>query len=226
MKRGALIAALLLAALLLTGCGGAKNPYADIENNPIATITLTDGRKMVFELYPQIAPNTVANFVQLANSGFYDESTDLNGKTRHMEIFRVASNVLIQSGDPKNDGTGDPGHYIKGEFEANGFKNSLSHMRGTISMARKKNYNTAGSQFFIMQGSYPEYDGKYAAFGRIMDEESLAVLDAIGSTPVDGNNQPIDRIFIDKIRVETFDVDYEPVTLDKDIIDKKEDDSK
>ena len=226
MKRELLIAALLIIALLLTGCGGAKNPYEDIENNPIATITLRNGGKMVFELYPQIAPNTVANFVKLANDGFYDYDAVVNGRTQHMEIFRVASNVLIQSGDPHNDGTGDPGYYIKGEFDANGFKNSLSHMRGTISMARKKDYNTGGSQFFIMQGSYPEYDGKYAAFGRIMDEESLAVLDAIGSTPVDGNNQPIDRIFIDKIRVETFDVDYEPVTLDKDIIDKKEDDSK
>ena len=226
MKRELLIAALLIIALLLTGCGGAKNPYEDIENNPIATITLRNGGKMVFELYPQIAPNTVANFVKLANDGFYDYDAVVNGRTQHMEIFRVASNVLIQSGDPHNDGTGDPGYYIKGEFDANGFKNSLSHMRGTISMARKKDYNTGGSQFFIMQGSYPEYDGWYAAFGMIQDEESLAVLDAIGSTPVDGNNQPIDRIFIDKIRVETFDVDYEPVTLDKDIVDKKEDDSK
>ena len=226
MRRRLLIAALLLMAVLLTGCGGAKNPYADIENNPIATITLTDGSKMVFELYPQIAPNTVANFVKLANSGYYDPRTTSSGKTVRMEIFRVASNVLIQSGDPNNDGTGGPDYYIKGEFEANGFKNSLSHMRGTISMARKKNYDTAGSQFFIMQGSYPEYDGRYAAFGRIMDEESLATLDAIGSRPVDGSNRPIDRVYIQSIRVETFDVEYEPVTLSRESVDGKEDNSK
>ena len=214
MKRELLIAALLIIALLLTGCGGAKNPYEDIENNPIATITLRNGGKMVFELYPQIAPNTVANFVKLANSGYYDPRTTSSGKTVRMEIFRVASNVLIQSGDPNNDGTGGPDYYIKGEFEANGFKNSLSHMRGTISMARKKNYDTAGSQFFIMQGSYPEYDGWYAAFGMIQDEESLAVLDSIASQPTDSNYLPLTRQVIQTIRVETFDVDYgDPETI-------------
>lgn len=220
MKRRALLILMMLAALLLAGCVKPKNRYQDVENNPVATITLTDGSAMVFELYPQIAPNTVANFVSLANSRFYDGC----------QVFRVASDVLIQAGDPEhNNGTGDAGYYIRGEFEANGVRNSLSHMRGTISMARKTNYNTASSQFFIMEGSYPEYDGKYAAFGRIMDEASLATLDAIGSRPVDGNYVPFDRIYIKTIRVETFDVEYEPETLDKETVDnpdKKKEDKK
>ena len=212
MKRRALTALLLAALLLLSACAGKKNPYEDIESDPVATITLTDGSTMVLELYPKIAPNTVANFVSLANGFKYDG----------LQFFRVASNVLIQSGDPKNDGTGDMGYYIKGEFNDNGFRNSLSHVRGTISMARKSNYNTASGQFFIMQGSYPEYDGKYAAFGRIVDEASLATLDRIGSRPVDGNNVPLERIYIKTIRVETFGVEYEPQKLKKDEVDKKE----
>lgn len=212
MKRRALIVVLLLA-VLLAGCRGKRNPYEDIESNPIATITMADGSVMLIELYPKIAPNTVANFVQLANvDKFYDG----------VQVFRVASNVLIQAGDKEGNGTGDAGYYIEGEFNENGFRNSLSHMRGTISMARKSNYNTASSQFFIMQGSYPEYDGKYAAFGRIMDQDSLAVLDAIGSQPVDGNYVPLDRIYIKTIRVETFGVEYVPKVLKKEDVDKKE----
>ena len=213
-----LLILLLAAALTLTACGQKKNPYEDIEQNPVATITLTDGSQMRFELYPQQAPNTVANFIKLANDGFYDAK----------EIYRVVSNVLIQTGDPNNNGTGDPGYYIKGEFSENKFKgNTLSHMRGTISMARKSDYDTGGSQFFIMEGSYPEYDGFYAAFGRIMDEESLNVLDDIGSRPVDGSYVPLDKIIIQRVRVETFDVEYaDPVTLDKKTIDERKDKKK
>lgn len=214
MKR--LCVLILIVMLALTGCGAGKNPYQDVEENPIATITLANGGQMRFELYPQIAPNTVANFVALANDGYYDNK----------EIFRVVSNVLIQSGDPNNNGTGGPDYYIKGEFSENGWNNSLSHIRGTISMARKSNFDTAGSQFFIMQGSYPEYDGHYAAFGRIVDDESLAVLDDIGSQPVDGNFVPLEKIVIQRIRVKTFDVDYSPRTLDKASVDKKEEKKK
>lgn len=216
MKRTILL--LLALALTLTACGAKRNPYEEIEQNPIATITLTDGSEMKFELYPQQAPNTVVNFISLANQKKFD----------NLEIFRVVSNVLIQTGDPNNDGTGDPGYYIKGEFSENKFKgNTLSHMRGTISMARKSDYDTGGSQFFIMQGSYPEYDGFYAAFGRILDEQSLNVLDDIGSRPVDGNYRPLEKIVIQRIRVETFDVDYgDPAVLDKKVIDKRKDEKK
>ena len=212
MKRWTLLAILLIAALALAGCA-RKADDDEVFPNPIATITLSDGSQMQFELYPDIAPNTVANFVSLANKGFYDGQ----------QIFRVVSNVLIQAGDPKNNGTGDPGYYIAGEFSENGFENGISHMRGTISLARKSDYDTGGSQFFIMEGSYPEYDGYYAAFGRILDDASLAVLDEIGSRPVDGNYEPLDHIVIQRIRVETFDAEYEPVTLSKDSVDNKED---
>ena len=174
--------------------------------NPVATITMLDGRQMRFELYPAQAPNTVANFISLANGEFYDGQ----------QFFRVVAGVFIQGGDPNNDGTGDPGYAIRGEFAENGVKNTVSHMRGAISMARQSGYDTAGSQFFIMQGSYPEYDGRYAAFGSIVDEESLAVLDAIASEPTDSKYLPLTHQVISSIRVDTFDVDYgEPATLDR-----------
>ena len=173
--------------------------------NPVATITMSDGSTMRLVLYRAEAPNTVANFVKLANSGFY------NGQ----QFFRIVSGVLIQGGDPNNNGTGDPGYAIRGEFAENGVKNELSHTRGTISMARASDYDSAGSQFFIMQGSYPEYDGRYAAFGRIEDEESLQTLDAIAAQPVDSNYLPLTRQVIDNIRVETFGEEYEPETTQR-----------
>ena len=212
MKRWMCLLTALLLALLLAGCRQETASEEEEVPNPVATILLTDGSQMRLELRPDVAPNTVNNFIKLANDGFYD------GK----EIFRVVSNVLIQTGDPNNDGTGDPGYYIKGEFSENGFPNSLSHMRGTVSMARKSDYDTGGSQFFIMEGSYPEYDGLYAAFGTLADEASLDTLDEIGSRPVDGNYVPLDRIRIQRIRVETFEVEYpDPETLKKADIDNR-----
>ena len=212
MKRWRLMWLTIALALALAGCAKAPDPYEDI-TNPVATITMSDGSMMRFELFPQLAPNTVSNFVKLANDGFYDGQ----------QFYRVVSNVFIQGGDPNNNGTGDPGYYIKGEFSENGYRgNTLSHVRGTISMARKSGYDTAGSQFFIMEGSYPEYDGYYAAFGSILDEESLKTLDDIGSMPVDGSYVPLDRVIISRIRVETYEVDYEPETLDKEAIDNPE----
>ena len=161
---------------------------------------------MRFELYPDQAPNTVNNFIRLSNSGFYN----------NLQFFRIVAGVFIQGGDPNNNGTGDPGYAIRGEFEENGVNNTVSHMRGAISMARQSGNDTAGSQFFIMQGSYPEYDGRYAAFGMIQDEQSLAVLDAIGSQPTDSTYLPLTRQVISTIRVETFGVEYpEPETLDR-----------
>ena len=190
--------ALMLTACGLSGCGKNEDPFAGIPN-PIATIELSDGTSMRLELFVQDAPNTVANFVELANAGFYDGN----------RFFRIVPGVLVQSGDPRNDGTGRAEHVIQGEFEDNGIENKVSHTRGTISMSRQTEYDTASSQFFIMQGSYPEYNGRYAAFGRIMDQESLDVLDNIASTSVDGNYVPVGAApSIVTIRVETYEYEY------------------
>ena len=200
--------ALAIGIILLLRLGEPKAPV-EVAPNPVATITMSDGSQMRFTLYPDMAPNTVANFIKLSNRGFYDGQ----------QFFRIVAGVFIQGGDPKNNGTGDPGYAIKGEFADNGFeKNTLSHMRGTISMSRPSGYDTAGSQFFIMQGSYPEYDGRYAAFGSIdeRDEKSLAALDAIASQPTDSTYLPLTRQVIATIRVETFDADYgDPETIER-----------
>ena len=202
----ALGSVLLAAALILLLNNAGSREAPEVVPNPVATITMVGGGQMRFELYPDQAPNTVANFIKLANRGFYDGQ----------EFFRVIAGVFIQGGDPNNDGTGDPGYAIRGEFSENGVENTLSHLRGTLSMSRQKGFDTAGSQFFIMQGSYPEYDGRYAAFGRVADDESLAVLDAIASEPTDSSYVPLTRQVISSIRVDTYDVDYdEPLTLER-----------
>lgn len=202
--RRALFAALMALMILLAGCGKEENDYAGVPN-PIATITLQDGGEMRFELYVQTAPNTVANFVSLANSAYYDGLT----------FYRVLPGCLVQSGDKVGDGTGDPGYSIKGEFSANGVENDISHVRGTISMARQEDYDSAGSQFFILQGSYPEYDGKYAAFGRACDQETLDVLDSITNVHVDVHQRPLEPTVIEKIRVDTKGYDYRPMVIVK-----------
>jgi len=195
-----LLAGLLILILKLTESRTPEEP----DPNPVATITMSDGSQMRFELYPKEAPNTVANFINLANRGFYS----------NQQFYRIVAGVFIQGGDPNNDGTGGPGYAIKGEFSENGFTNNVSHMRGTISMARQSGFDTAGSQFFIMQGSYPEYDGRYAAFGSALDDATLKVLDAIGAQPTDSTYLPLTRQVISSIRVETFGVDYgEPETI-------------
>ena len=190
-----LLAGVLLLILKLTEPKAPEEPVP----NPVATITMSDGAQMRFELYPDKAPNTVANFISLANGGKYN----------NRQFFRIVAGVLIQGGDPEDNGTGGPGYTIKGEFSENGFKgNDISHLRGTISMARQSGYDTAGSQFFIMQGSYSEYDGKYAAFGRAADEQTLSVLDAIAAQPIDSNYLPLTRQVIRSVSVDTFGVDY------------------
>ena len=197
---------LLAAALILLLRVAEPEAPEEVVPNPVATITMRDGGRMRFELYPDQAPNTVANFIKLANGGFYDGQ----------EFFRVVAGVFIQCDDGEKMGTGDPGYAIRGEFEDNGVANTVSHMRGAISMARQSGYDTAGSQFFIMQGSYPEYDGHYAAFGMIADEASLAVLDAIASQPTDSAYLPLTRQEIATIVVETYGADYgEPETLER-----------
>lgn len=166
------------------------------DNDPIATIKLSDGSQIVLELYPAAAPNTVANFVELANSGYY------NGLTFH----RVISGFMIQGGDPNGDGTGGPGYYIKGEFSDNGVKNYLSHRRGVLSMARGSGYDSAGSQFFIMHADANYLDGQYAAFGEVI--EGIEVVDAIAAAPTGVNDKPFDDVVIESITVETNGVEY------------------
>ena len=168
--------------------------------NPIATITMKDGGVMKLELYPDVAPNTVKNFIALANSGFYD------GLTFH----RIYAGFMIQGGDPNGNGTGDPGYSIKGEFAANGVNNTLSHKRGVISMARAMDPDSAGCQFFIMHADGPFLDGQYAAFGMLV--EGYPTLDAIAATPTtyQGGEKslPLVDVVIESIRVDTFGVEY------------------
>ena len=164
--------------------------------NPVFTIEMENGGVMKGELYPEIAPNSVANFVELANSGFYD------GVIFH----RVIPGFMIQGGDPKGLGTGGPGYSIRGEFAANGFKNTLRHTRGVLSMARSMMPNSAGSQFFIMVADAPHLDGQYAAFGKVT--EGMETADAIVSTPRDAMDKPYEDQRMKSIRVETFGVAY------------------
>ena len=164
--------------------------------NPIATITMKDGGVMKLELYPDVAPNTVKNFISLANSGFYD------GLTFH----RIIAGFMIQGGDPAGNGSGGPDYCIKGEFASNGFNNPLSHKRGVISMARTPMPDSAGSQFFIMHADGDFLDGQYAAFGMLT--EGYTVLDKIAMSKTDSADAPLEPVVIDTIRVETFGVDF------------------
>ena len=168
--------------------------------NPVFTIKMRNGKEMKGELYPETAPQSVGNFVALANSGFYDG----------LIFHRVIPGFMIQGGDPKGVGVGGPGYCIHGEFSANGFKNPLIHERGVLSMARTMAPNSAGSQFFIMHEDSPHLDGQYAAFGKLI--EGIEVVDKICSVRTDYNDKPRIPQVMKKVTVETFGVDYpEPV---------------
>lgn len=169
--------------------------------NPIITITMENGDVMKAELYPEIAPNTVNNFIHLVQKGFYD------GLTFH----RVIPGFMIQGGCPNGNGMGGPGYSIKGEFSQNGFSNDLKHTPGVLSMARAMHPDSAGSQFFIMHKTSPHLDGAYAAFGKVT--EGLEIVDRIASTPTDFRDMPLEPQRIRTITVETFDTEYpEPET--------------
>lgn len=164
--------------------------------NPIVTITMDNGDVMKAELYPEIAPNTVNNFISLVKKGFY------NGLIFH----RVINGFMIQGGCPDGTGMGDPGYSIKGEFNQNRFKNDLKHTAGVLSMARAMHPNSAGSQFFIMHKDAPHLDGAYAAFGKIT--EGMDVVNRIAEEDTDYSDRPLDEQKIKSMTVETFGVDY------------------
>lgn len=188
----------------LAACIEKIDPTADADEiarsvipmNPIVTIEMADGGIITAELYPDIAPNTVANFVTLIQDGFYDGTI----------FHRVIPGFMIQGGDPQGTGMGGPDHAIKGEFAMNGFQNTLAHERGVLSMARSQMPDSAGSQFFIMHAAAPHLDGQYAAFGKVTD--GLDVVDAIANSPTGANDRPNDPPTMKKVTVETGGVEY------------------
>ena len=211
----------LMTSLILVGCGKTDTNNKQVEdtqspissessdtkstesneNLPIATITVDGYGVIEAELYPEIAPNTVNNFISLAKSGFYD----------NLKFHRIIQGFMIQGGDPQGNGTGGPGYSIEGEFTSNGFANSLKHTKGVLSMARgDKDPNSAGSQFFIMTADKPHLDGDYAAFGKVTS--GLDVLDKIESVKTGSNDAPKKDVVIKSITVDTKGVEYkEPV---------------
>ncbi|MDD3706457.1 MAG: peptidylprolyl isomerase [Clostridiaceae bacterium] len=167
-----------------------------MSNNPVATIEMENGDIMKLELYPDIAPNTVRNFISLANKAFYDG----------LIFHRVIPGFMIQGGDPKGTGMGGPGYGIKGEFKANGFVNNLKHEKGVISMARSMSPNSAGSQFFIMTADSPHLDGQYAAFGKVT--EGIETAERIVAVKRNRSDKPIEDQRIKKITVDAKGVEY------------------
>lgn len=171
-----------------------------VTKNPIVTIKMNSGKEIKLELYPEVAPNTVNNFLSLVNKGFY------NG----LKFHRVISGFMIQGGDPNGTGTGGCGYCIKGEFTMNGFNNTLRHTAGVISMARTMQPNSAGSQFFIMHKDAPHLDGAYAAFGKVI--EGMNVVDEIADVPTRRNDMPYEDQIMVTVTAETFGVAYpEPI---------------
>ena len=164
--------------------------------NPVVTITMENGKVMKAELYPQIAPNTVNNFISLVKKGFYDG----------LGFHRVISGFMIQGGCPLGNGTGGPGYCIKGEFSQNGFSNLLKHEPGVLSMARAMDPDSAGSQFFIMHKAAPHLDGSYAAFGMIT--EGMDVVDEIAQVRTDYSDRPMEAQVIKFMTAETFGEEY------------------
>ena len=165
-------------------------------SNPIVTFEMENGGLMKAELYPEIAPNTVNNFIALANEGYYDG----------LIFHRVIPGFMIQGGDPMGNGMGGPDYSIRGEFKSNGFNNTLLHSRGVLSMARSMMPNSAGSQFFVMHEDAPHLDGHDAAFGKVI--EGIEVVDQICDVRTDYNDKPRIPQVMKKVTVETFGVEY------------------
>lgn len=195
--------ALFLGMFALAGCGQTESDDTENANgkgeNPVVTIVMEDDSEIKIELYPETAPNTVANFISLAESGFYDGTI----------FHRVIPDFMIQGGDPEGTGMGGPGYSIKGEFTSNGFENNLKHTRGVVSMARTPEPDSAGSQFFIMVADAPHLDGEYAAFGKVI--EGMEVVDDIVMQERDMADKPLEDQVMKKVTVETYGVDYPEV---------------
>lgn len=166
------------------------------EKNPIVTIEMKNGDVIKVELYPDVAPNTVNNFISLVNKGFY------NGLTFH----RIIKGFMIQGGDPDGNGTGGPDYTIPGEFSINGFENNLSHEPGVISMARSQHPDSAGSQFFIMHKKASHLDGSYAAFGKVT--EGMEIVNKLAETDTDWNDMPTTPVVMANVTVDTFGASY------------------
>ncbi len=200
---------MLAVIFALTGCGtqeengqnngetvNESNYASSVTEKPIVTITMENDEKIVIELDPLVAPNTVANFVSLVEKGFYDD----------LIFHRVIPDFMIQGGDPKGNGTGGAGYSIEGEFSDNGFENNLKHERGVISMARSSDPNSASSQFFIMVKETPSLDGQYAAFGKVI--EGMEVVDGIVSAERDRTDKPLKDQKMKSVTVDTKGFDY------------------
>src|SRR5690625_4549556 len=180
-----------------------SNYPEDVDENPVVTITMENDEQITAELFPEIAPNTVANFVSLVEDGFYDG----------LIFHRVIPGFMIQGGDPEGNGTGNPGYAIPGEFSSNGFENNLEHERGILSMARSQDPDSAGSQFFIMTELSPHLDGDYAAFGEVT--EGMEVADEIVSVERDDMDKPLEDQQMKEVTVDTEGYDYaEPEVAD------------
>lgn len=205
-----LVLSLLAIIFVLTGCGTKDSKktetvdYASkVKENPIVTITTNNDEKIVIELEPAVAPNTVANFISLVKEGFYDG----------LIFHRVIPDFMIQGGDPLGNGTGGPDYSIDGEFSSNGIDNSLKHERGVISMARSQDPNSAGSQFFIMVKEATHLDGEYAAFGKVI--EGMETVDAIVAAERDGGDKPLEDQQMKKVEVDTKGFDYPAPKVNK-----------
>ena len=202
------VALLMLVSIVLTGCGtseeedadkknaGNTDYAADVKEKPVVTITMANDEKIVIELDPTVAPNTVANFVSLVEEGYYDG----------LIFHRVIPGFMIQGGDPDGNGSGGPEYTIEGEFSSNGFENDLKHERGVISMARTQDPNSAGSQFFIMVEESPNLNGEYAAFGKVI--EGMETVDAIVAVERDNKDKPLEDQQMKTVEVDTKGFDY------------------
>lgn len=215
-----LVISTIAGIFILSGCGTAmensqsqatenneekpldtQNYALEVSKNPIVTITMNNDEKIVIELEPKVAPNTVANFIFLVEDGFYDG----------LIFHRVIPGFMIQGGDPSGNGLGGPDYSIKGEFSSNGFENNIKHERGVISMARTQDPNSAGSQFFIMVEAAPHLDGEYAAFGKVI--EGMETVDRIVSVERNQANKPLEDQVMKKVEVDTKGFDYPEPTV-------------